>query len=231
MPEQGNKYIVELKNSHLNWGTHRYTSTRSDISGEGYVPIPKQYAEEYGIYRGECFTAVFSDGFKSFSAKAAGNSYAGSIYAKQFQGNGDLKAFGRWFAFCGAKIGDRVSVTFLSKNCVEFQLLSNNSVRVAPAQIIQNRVQIEEDPIEVELDKLPVEDLIGKSVCHALYGAGIINSIKKSTQKYHFVAGIRFANDQKFFDVPASFNRGQLDAEDENAILIIDSVKRIIRRT
>lgn len=123
MAQAGDSYVVELKPSHLDWGRYRHTQTRDAIAGEGYVKIPRAKAEEYGIYLGNTYIAVFSDGFPSFSIRAAGNSYAGDIYAKQFQGDGDLKAFGRWYASCGAKVGDRVRVKFITPQKIEFTLL------------------------------------------------------------------------------------------------------------
>ena len=123
MPKTGDCYTVHLKKAHIDWGRHRYTHTRERIAGEGYVQIPKRYAEMYGIRKGDCFTATFADGFASFEARAAGNSTAGDIWAKQFQGDGDLKAFGRWYASCGAEIGDVVSVTFTAPDVVLFELL------------------------------------------------------------------------------------------------------------
>jgi len=107
--------------AHLDWGRHRYTHTRERIEGEGYVPIPKPCAERYGIHKGDLFTAVFADGFPSFLARAAGNSTAGDIWAKQFQGDGDLKAFGRWYKRCGAEVGDTVNVTFIGPNVIQFE--------------------------------------------------------------------------------------------------------------
>ena len=123
MPKAGDCYTVSLKEAHMDWGRHRYTHTRERIEGEGYVQIPKRYAEMYGIRKGDRFTATFEDGFPSFAARAAGNSTAGDIWAKQFQGDGDLKAFGRWYASCGAEIGDTVCVTFTAPDVVLFELL------------------------------------------------------------------------------------------------------------
>ena len=37
MPKAGDRFIVEIKPSHLGWGTHRYTDTRDPIYGEGYM--------------------------------------------------------------------------------------------------------------------------------------------------------------------------------------------------
>ena len=37
MANRGDSYIITLKKSHLEWGTHRYTGTRDQIYGEGYI--------------------------------------------------------------------------------------------------------------------------------------------------------------------------------------------------
>lgn len=123
MPRAGDSYTVEVKQSHLDWGRHRYTYTRDRIAGEAYVKIPKACAESFGIHTGAIYNATFTDGFPGFQAKAAGNSEAGGIYAKQFQGDGDLKAFGYWYQHCGAEVGDRVLVEFTSPTNVQFTLL------------------------------------------------------------------------------------------------------------
>lgn len=119
-------YSVVLKQTHLNWGTYRHTATRSEIPGEAYVPIPKQYAVSFGIQLGNLYRAVFADGFTSFTVRAAGNSKAGDVFAKQFQGDGDLKAFGRWFDAVNAEIGDEVSVRFIDSETIEFALNKRN---------------------------------------------------------------------------------------------------------
>ena len=126
MPHSGDSYSVVLKQTHLNWGTYRHTTTRTEIQGEAYVPIPKHCAFSFGIQLGDLYRAVFSDGFPSFIAKAAGNSRAGDTYAKQFQGNGDLKAFGRWYSAVGAEIDDEVLVRFIDSQTVEFTLIKSN---------------------------------------------------------------------------------------------------------
>ena len=120
MPRAGNYYYVEIKPSHIDWGGYRHTETRDRIAGEAYVKIPRHYAEEFNIRLGSCYTAIFADGYDSFIARASGNSFAGDVYAKQFQGNGDLKAFGYWYQSVGAKIGDMVKVEFVSESEILF---------------------------------------------------------------------------------------------------------------
>ena len=123
MFEVGAEYTVEIMQSHLDWGRHRYTNTRDRIPGEGYVKIPRDIAVKYNIRLGNCYTASFSDGFPAFHIRAAGNTRAGDPYAKQFQGDGDLKAFGRWYEYVGAEVGDEVRVTFINNNTIRFELI------------------------------------------------------------------------------------------------------------
>ena len=124
MARAGDHYTVELKPSHLDWGGFRHSQTRNTIKGEGYVPIGKAVAVQYNINVGSTYTAIFEDGFPSFRIRAAGNSKAGDKYAKQFQGDGDLKAFGNWFLDMKAKTGDYVVVTFLDGERINFELIS-----------------------------------------------------------------------------------------------------------
>lgn len=37
MPKKNDEYIVALGETHLGWGTHRYTNTREVIYQEGYL--------------------------------------------------------------------------------------------------------------------------------------------------------------------------------------------------
>lgn len=116
-------FAVTIKPSHMNWGEYRHTQSRARRAEEGYVQIPKEYAVQYGILRGNTYRAVFADGFPSFQARAAGNTEKGDPYAKQFQGDGDLRAFGRWYASVNAQLGDRVEITFIDDNTVLFELV------------------------------------------------------------------------------------------------------------
>lgn len=99
------------------------TSNRHSPGGFDVIARCQNCHSNYEWYKGDQFTATFADGFPSFAARAAGNSTAGDILAKQFQGDGDLKAFGRWYANSGAEIGDTVRVTFTAPDVVLFELL------------------------------------------------------------------------------------------------------------
>jgi len=132
MPSAGDYFIVELKPSHVNWGTHRNTDTREPIDGEGYIPIPLARARSFGIYNSNyshtglgynLFNCTSADGCFTGVLKAAGCKEAGDIYAKQFEGNGDLKALGRWFRRCRANVGDRVKVLWTSPTSIVIELL------------------------------------------------------------------------------------------------------------
>lgn len=123
MPIAGNFYIVKLKKAHLEWGTHRYTGSRGLVYGEGYIHLPKDYAELFKVYNSNysitglgynIFNCVSADGFFSGEVKAAGCRKAGEIYAKQFEGHGNLKALGQWYAYCNAQVGDHVEVKWTS---------------------------------------------------------------------------------------------------------------------
>ena len=132
MPRAGDYFIVELKRSHIDWGNHRYTDTRDPIDGEGYIPIPVNYARRFGIYNSNhsntglgynLFNCISSDGYFEGVLKAAGSKEAGDIYAKQFEGSGDLKALGRWFSEYGARVGDQVKVQWVSPTDIIIELL------------------------------------------------------------------------------------------------------------
>lgn len=132
MPNAGDYFIVELKPSHVNWGTHRNTDTRQPIDGEGYIPIPLAQARSLGIYNSNhshtglgynLFNCTSADGYFAGVLKAAGSKESGDNYAKQFEGNGDLKALGRWFSRCSAQVGDLVKVSWTSPTEIIIELV------------------------------------------------------------------------------------------------------------
>ena len=134
MANVGDIFVVELKPSHVDQGTYRHTDTREPIDGEGYIPIPIRYAEDYSIYNSNykgdvlglnLFNCTSVDGDFSGKLKAAGGRYAGDIYAKQLQGDGDLKALGAWFKKRCAKIGDRVKVTWISATDITIEIIQD----------------------------------------------------------------------------------------------------------
>lgn len=129
MPKVGDTFVVALKPSHLGWGTYRYTDTRNPIYGEGYIKIPRNYAERFDIYNDNHPTAnpryycTAINGIYSGILLAQGCSRAGDIYAKQFAEEGNLKGIGNWYRSVGAQVGGRVKVTFISSDSLEIEYL------------------------------------------------------------------------------------------------------------
>jgi len=121
LPKNGDKFTVKIQPAHLNWGTHRYTSSRNTIYGEGYIQIPRSVATNFNILNSNAsdsnniYICSSADGFlNQVQLKAAGSSTAGDIYAKQFQGNGSLKTIGAWYQQIQAKENDLVHILFTS---------------------------------------------------------------------------------------------------------------------
>lgn len=93
--------------------------------GEGYIKIPSQYAKNFHIYNHNhsnadilginIFNCSSRDGFlNNVKIKATGCFTSGDIYAKQFQGNGNLQIIGDWYRHVNAQVGDIVQVTWTS---------------------------------------------------------------------------------------------------------------------
>lgn len=120
MPNTGDSFITKLKKAHLEWGTHRYTSTRDIRYGEGYLQIPAMDAYHLEITndkeptRSQIYSFSTADGFiQNGSLKASGNQDREN-YAKQFHGNGDLQLLGSWFDYINAEEGDEIKIEFTS---------------------------------------------------------------------------------------------------------------------
>lgn len=127
MPSAGDKYIVKVKPSHIDWGEYRNPTNREPIAGESYVKIPSQYARLYDIRRGDKFIAHFTNGSPSIKIKASGNGpfENGIQYAKQFEGVGPgaCKAFTPWYQSNDVEVGDQVLVEFISSTEVVFEII------------------------------------------------------------------------------------------------------------
>lgn len=128
MPNIGDSFITILKKAHLEWGIHRYTSSRGLIYGEGYLQIPANIARQLQIFNSNQLGAITNytcssvDGFlQDVILKASGCSSAGNIYAKQFQGSGNLKVLGDWFSHIDAIIGDRIKITWINNISIEIE--------------------------------------------------------------------------------------------------------------
>lgn len=121
MPNTGDSFITTLKKAHLEWGSHRHTSTRGTVYGEGYLQIPASIARNLYITNSNSptdnniYACSSNDGYLSnVQITSTGCSTAGSIYAKQFHGKGALKLFGTWFNQINAQIGDKIKIDFIS---------------------------------------------------------------------------------------------------------------------
>lgn len=127
MPKAGDKYVVKVKPSHIDWGEYRNPTNREPIKGESYVKIPSEYARKYEIRRGDIYIAHFTNGYPSMEIKASGNGpYENGIqYAKQFEGvgHGACKAFTPWYQLSGVEIGDEILVEFITPKEIQFTIL------------------------------------------------------------------------------------------------------------
>lgn len=130
MPNANDTFITTLKQAHLEWGSHRHTSSRGIIYGEGYLQIPVKVAQALQIYNNNRLGANTNyycnslDGFLyKTMLKASGSSKAGNIYAKQFHGSGNLKVLGDWFAHINAIVGDRIRIAWISPINIEIEKL------------------------------------------------------------------------------------------------------------
>ncbi len=127
MASAGDRYIVTVKPSHIDWGEYRNPTNRKPIAGESYVKIPSQYAKSYNIKRGDMFTAYFANGYPPMRIKASGNGpYENGIqYAKQFEGVGigACKAFTPWYRSCSVMVGNKVIVEFISSTEIVFEII------------------------------------------------------------------------------------------------------------
>ena len=133
MARTGDTYTILLNRAMLEWGTHRYTDSRGQVYGEGYLAIPAQYAYDFKLFNGNhtgnvdvlgenIFRCTSTDGFLNCLVKSQGNQ-SDTEYAKQFSVNDDLKALGNWYHNNHAVPGDSVRVRFISPTDVEFEFI------------------------------------------------------------------------------------------------------------
>ena len=133
MAQAGDTYTIPLKQSHLNWGEHRNPTNRDIISGEGYIPIPKNFAINHGIFNSNhlqngfgynLFYASSTDGFlNNVTLLAQGCSGKGDIYAKQFSVQGNLQAIGDWYKNCNATPNNSVKVLWTSPISIMLEII------------------------------------------------------------------------------------------------------------
>lgn len=132
MAKYGDEFTITLSETHLGWGTYRYTMSRKRIYGEGYIPIPSGCAQSFQLFNSNNnkiglgyneFNCRSSDGFYQGIVKTSGCSKAKDIYAKNLHGSGDLKALGRWFEHLHAQPGDKVTVKWTSPTDIIISLI------------------------------------------------------------------------------------------------------------
>ena len=130
MPNTNDSFTTTLKQAHLEWGSHRHTSTRGTIYGEGYLQIPRPIARSLSIHNtnqnviSEIYSCTPLNGnTEIFEIKAAGSENSEDILAKQFQGNNNLKTIGSWFYSVNAQIDDEVEIIWTSPSCLTIRKL------------------------------------------------------------------------------------------------------------
>lgn len=135
MAKAGDEFVVLFNSAApLKWGTNRQKNTRPKRTGERYIPIPRKAAKEFSIRNSNSGTGLGINIFKAHSAdgvfhgelKATGCSKAGDVYAKQFEGNGDLKALEPWLTGCNAEIGDQVKVRWVTDSEIELTFIAHH---------------------------------------------------------------------------------------------------------
>lgn len=120
MPATGQTFVTTLKKAHLEWGSHRHTSTRGIRYGEGYLQIPADEAYRCEITndkepaRSQVYNFSTSDGFITNGQLKASGNQAQEEYAKQFHGSGNLELLGDWFNHIDAQIDDQIEIKFIS---------------------------------------------------------------------------------------------------------------------
>lgn len=130
MPEIGNSYIVTLKETYIMWGEYRHTDSRERIINEMYLPIPADKAREFNIYNSNRtganteYDVITSDNFLiNGKLKAQGSSTAGSEYAKNLSGSGNLRLLAPWMNHIEAKVGDKIKIEWISSTKIKLTKL------------------------------------------------------------------------------------------------------------
>ncbi len=135
MPQAGDELIITFNSpAPLAWGTHRRTNTRTHRTGERYIPIPRKEAirlhlcnQNNGSGLGlNIFNVRSDDGLFAGQLKTAGCNKKGDIFAKQFEGNGDLQALTPWLQHHNAQIGDSVRFYWNSSTDIVMSFIANH---------------------------------------------------------------------------------------------------------
>lgn len=227
MAKAGDYYTVTLKKSHLNWGTHRYTGTRGDVLGEGYIPIPKDVSRRFHLVNSNgtnggdelgknLFSYTTADGSTHGYLKAQGCNTAGDIYAKQFSGDGDLKAIGAWFAHIGATEGTIIKVEWLSSTEILLSRVGGNQKMYEAYSTAINNVRQPVQPRSITPVPPKTEPVkpklisvsVGERLIHKAFGRGIVYAVEGNYVRIRFdTVG------EKSFVNPDAFTKGFLKKE------------------
>ena len=132
MPNNGDTYVVEIQQAHLEWGTYRHTNTRNAIYGEGYIQIPASVARRLEIFNRKhpnnsaIYSCSSTDSYLNNALLlASGNNSGGPHFAKQFQGQGNLQLIGDWYHHVNAQVGDQVRIFFTGSNSMIIEHIPN----------------------------------------------------------------------------------------------------------
>lgn len=222
MANKGDSYTVVLKKSHLDWGMHRYTGSRSDRTGEGYIPIPRIVAERLGLVNSNgtkygqdelgknLFRYSSDDGEYQGYLKAQGCNTAGDIYAKQFSADGDLRRLGEWFAHIGAEEGTKIRITWTSSTDIVLSKMGSNGRGLSVYSDAIKTVQDKEVPAKKAITKPSIEQTlipvkVGDVLIHKAYGQGKVYAVEDKYIRIHF----KSVGDKSFIN-PDAFTKGFL---------------------
>jgi hypothetical protein len=123
MPSAGDRFRVTIQDAHLNWGTHRHTTTRTPIDHESYIQIPADVARSFGITSGSTYDCTTVEGTLRTTLLASGRQHD-PTFAKQFESQGGLKIFGNWLHnVCHAKVGDEIDVHWITPTHIELTFI------------------------------------------------------------------------------------------------------------
>lgn len=135
MPQTGDELINTFTTpSQLAWGTYRRTNSRPHRNGESYIPILRADARRLHLCNQNngnglglnIYNVTSSDGTFSGQLKTAGGIRRGDIFAKQFEGNGNLRLLTPWLQSHHAQVGDSVLFHWTSPTDIVMTFISNH---------------------------------------------------------------------------------------------------------
>ena len=85
MANTGDSFEIVLSQSHIAWGTYRFTNSREPISGEGYIPIPLNEARRLGLFNGNGTNHVDIWGENLFECESVDGYFHGILRAPRLR--------------------------------------------------------------------------------------------------------------------------------------------------